>query len=376
MLRFNAEKKSEFAKNAEKNLRIILCAYPKKYISAFSALSSFFSALKNSVFFGISLFMLTACGSTSDDASRTWREKNGKVKVLSTTCMINSLVSQIGNGYIDTLVLIRGELDPHSYQLVKGDDEKFTTANVIFYHGLSLEHGASLQQLLLNSPKAVTIGDKIREENPGLILVYHGTPDPHIWMDISIWKKAVPIIVEALSKQDPQHAAEYRANGERLEQEMQKSHEKILDEMQKVPENKRYLVTSHDAFNYFTRTYLAEEGERKVGKWQLRNTAPEGLAPESQISTADIQSVIDHMLKNNIHVIFAESNVSKDSINKILDAGTEKGMNIVIAPVVLYADAMGPSGSSADTYLKMIEHDARVIAAYMKDPHHTISDEP
>lgn len=322
------------------------------------------------IFFVIlSLFACSRDGGQAQGAFQQWMTPNGKVKVLSTTAMIDDLVKQVGGGYVDSFTLIHGELDPHSYQLVKGDDEKLAFADLIFYNGLGLEHGPSLRNFLQQSPKAIGLGNLIQNKEPSLILNYNGQVDPHIWMDISLWSRTVPYIVAALSQKDPSHADTYKENGERLINEMFKTHEEILILMHSVPPEKRFLVTSHDAFNYFTRVYLAAQGEKETSGWQKRFAAPEGLAPESQLSATDIFAIIEHLNRYNIHVLFPESNVSKDSIRKILKAGQEKGLHLRIATDSLYSDAMGHPGSDGDTYLKMIQHNAKTIAFYLSNGH-------
>jgi manganese/zinc/iron transport system substrate-binding protein len=287
-----------------------------------------------------------------------WREHNGKVKVLSTIAMIHDLVKQVGGDYVDAIALIQGEMDPHSYQLVKGDDEKFAYADLIFFNGLGLEHGPSLQQFLSTSPKAIPLGDRILKTFPEQILRYHQQTDPHIWMDISLWARTVPFIVEALTTVDPVHREAYEANGRQLQKALTEAHQQIFQQMMALPEQQRYLVTSHDAFTYFARAYLATEEERAQGGWEKRFAAPEGLAPESQLSTTDIQFILDHVKKYQICVLFPESNVSKDSIRKIVSAGKEKGLSLYIASDALYGDAMGRAGSDGDSYLKMAQHNA------------------
>lgn len=318
--------------------------------------------------FSLVLLVLAGCTPSSHQkTSQLWMQDNGKLKVLSTTGMIGDLVQQIGGDHVDNLVLIAEQLDPHSYQLVKGDDEKFARAQVIFYSGLNLEHGPSLDAVLRGNPKAVGLGNEIKRDNPEVILRYENQDDPHIWMDISLWSKAVPYIVETLSKADPKNASEYSSNGNKLLKELKDAHAAVRKKLQSIPSFKRYLVTSHDAFNYFARAYLAEDSELKDGSWSERFAAPEGLAPDSQLSTKQIQDIIDHLDKYDIMVLFPESNVSKDSIRKIVDAGTQKGLAVIIASDALYGDAMGPAGSDGDTYIKMITHNADIIAKYLKN---------
>ncbi len=294
-----------------------------------------------------------------------WISDNGRLKVLSTTGMINDLVQRIGGEHVDALTLIQGELDPHSYQLVKGDDEKLMFAQLIFYNGLGLEHGPSLHQHLVDNSKAYALGDYIEKQNPSLVVYVNGQKDPHIWMDISIWSRAIPLIVDTLSQQDPSHAADFKLSGSKLQKEMADVHEEVKQIMQQVPSHKRYLVTSHDAFNYFARAYLSEGNEQETGEWSKRFAAPEGLAPESQLSVTDIKAIIDYLKLHQVALVFPETNVSRDSIRKIIQAGQEQGLQVQMACCPLYGDAMGKPGSEGDSYLKMIKYNAKTLADHM-----------
>ncbi len=317
--------------------------------------------IKKTVILFISLLVFTAaCSLQEKRQQHKWKHEN-RLKVLSTIGMIDDLVKEIGGDEISTLVLIHGELDPHSYQLVKGDDEKIIAADLIFCNGLGLEHGPSLREILTANPKAFCIGDSIRKTDPKSIIFLQNTPDPHIWMDMSLWAKGVPIIVEALSQKDPTHALEYEKRGVQLTQKLNAEHMRLRNEMQTVPPEKRYLVTSHDAFNYFSRAYLTTDAEAKENKGHERFAAPEGLAPESQLSSSDIRYILNHIKKYNIRIIFPESNVSQASIRKLLNAGIEEGLKLKISNAPLYGDAMGPPGSSGDTYIKMIQHNVETF---------------
>lgn len=284
-------------------------------------------------------------------------EGSVKLKILSTTAQIGDLVSSIGGDRVDARILIRGDLDPHSYEIVKGDSEKLSEADLIFYNGLGLEHGASLSVRLSQSPKAMAIGEKISINHPDRILKKGSVDDPHIWMDISLWEKGVAPIVDALSEADPEGALIYKERGAVLSQRMLKVHEEVFLQLQSISPEKRYLVTSHDAFQYFTRSYLAEPGE---AHWQDRFAAPEGLAPEGQLNPRDIQKIIDYLRLRKISVLFPESNVSRDSIRKIASAGRELGLEIRICSEPLYGDSM-----SGFDYLEMMRRNAATIAKYL-----------
>ena len=295
--------------------------------------------------------------SKGDGPLDEWMQPDGKIKVLSTTAIIDDVVGKIGKERIAHLSLITGEMDPHSYELVKGDDEKINRATLIFCHGLGLEHGASLRLKLQHAEGVTYLGDYIKEKQPESILMRKGQEDPHIWMDIFLWKEVIDPIVKELSRVDPEGALFYEQNGNALREEMLAVHEKIRAQILCVPQEKRFLVTSHDAFNYFTKRYLAGGEE----DWSLRFQAPEGLAPDGQLSCFDIQQIIDHLHAHNIHVVFPESNVSKDSLRKIVSASSEKGFSIKLSKGPLYADSLGAPGSDADTYLKMMEHNVSLL---------------
>lgn len=293
-------------------------------------------------------FCLILSGCKPKDQPKCWYAEDGRIKVLSTTAMIGNLVEAIGGDHLDSLILIRGESDPHSYELVKGDDEKFSSADILFANGLNLEHGASLRHQLQSQSHVVYLGSEVEKKVPTQVIRVNGEKDPHVWMDISLWVEAIDAVVEALSTRDKAHSVEYRRNGDQCRQEMLQTHYQIMREMKQIPEEKRYLVTSHDAFRYFVRAYLSEEEQ-----WQKRCVAPEGLAPEGQLSLHDIKKVIDHISSHQIKVVFPESNLSKDALSKIISAAPHP---VRCSRDSLYGDTMGTK-----TYLEMISHNANVL---------------
>jgi manganese/zinc/iron transport system substrate-binding protein len=306
------------------------------------------------------LFLLLVCamfGCKSADREAAFCTEKGALKVLSTTAMIGDIVQQIGGERIAHDTLILGEIDPHSYELVKGDDEKIESADIVFFNGLHLEHGASLLYKIKAHPCAKALGDLVFAKYPEEMLFENGQVDPHIWMDVFLWTKIIQPIVETLSKFDPEGSLYYEDRAKNLEQKMLCFHESLLKKLQQVPESRRYLVTSHDAFGYFARRYLADTQEQQTGDWKKRFAAPEGLAPDGQLGFIDLQEIIRHLLLYNIEVVFSESNLSRDSLKKIVFACKEKKVCVRFSQDALYGDCMGKSGS----YLDMIEHNRAVL---------------
>lgn len=195
----------------------------------------------------------------STDLQKWMDPHSKKTHVLATTKMCASLVEKVGGERVHVWTLIDEDLDPHSYQLVKGDKEKFRRADLVVANGLHLEHGRSLSALLKES-KTLFLGDRIYEQSPGLFLPMDEGLDPHFWMDVSLFSKSVPYIVEALQQIDPDHSEEYATRGGELLLELDQLDHKIRVRMSKIPLEKRYLVTSHDAFQYFARRYLVDNG--------------------------------------------------------------------------------------------------------------------
>jgi len=300
------------------------------------------------------LFLLISCCGCQNSTSKLeeWIRPNGKIKVLSTTTIIDDVVGQVGGDRIDHLALIEGAMDPHSYEIVKGDAEKLSYAQIIFYNGLGLEHGASLRHQLKMHPLAISLGDKIRQHNPEAVLFDRGQVDPHIWLDISLWAEIIDPIVQALSEIDPKNSPYYQANGKKIRESLLALDDSLVQKLQKIAPEKRYLVTSHDAFNYFTRRYLREGAD-----WEDRFCAPEGLAPDGQLSCHDIQQVIDYLSNHRISVIFPECNISQDSLKKIISVCKEKGMKVTIASASLSSDTLGTS----DSYQSMMEHNVNTL---------------
>lgn len=313
----------------------------------------------------IFIALCLGCTSPSEYNHDPWMHKDGKLKVLCTIAMIGDLVQQIGGKYVDVDIMIKRGLNPHAWQPVKGDNEKLLFADLVFYNGLGLEHSPSLISFFSSQTKCIGLGGEILQSNPDLVLKLDNEVDPHIWMDVSLWSKTVPFIVLHLSRKDPGHAEYYQMNGELLLQRLEALHRQIKEQMQAIPSKKRFLITSHDAFNYFARAYLADEEEQKNEAWKYRLASPEGLAPESQVGIAHIWHIVEFMNAHDVHVIFPESNVSKDSLLKIAKASRQKGKKVVMVNEPLYSDGMGEPGSGGDTYEKMILHNAKTIAHYL-----------
>ncbi len=315
-------------------------------------------SFKRYIAFFLCSLLLVACGSVHESSNElgNWIKNDGKVRVLATTAIVQDLVARIGGDDIKVVAIINGNQDPHSYEVVKGDGEKFTYADIVFANGLMLEHSGSMQYQLKHHKDVVFLGEELLKKYPAEIIYVDGQLDPHIWMDISLWSGSIDFIVDKLVEKDPAHKVLYLERAEKVKREFSEMDTQIKERMQKIPESKRYLVTSHDAFNYYVRRYFATPEEVQNGSWRVRMQALQGLAPDEQISVIQIKEIIDHIYKYKIDVIFPESNLSRDSLEKVKEACIKRGKKIRLAKSTLYGDTLG-----GKSYLEMLKYNAEVL---------------
>lgn len=316
------------------------------------------------------LFLFVGCTGGSEYTKRelAWLRKPQAMRVLCTTEMVQALVDAVGGDYVDTLALVYGELDPHSYQLVKGDDEKIAKAEIIFCNGLGLEHGPSLKSVLKRHSAVVYLGDEVAKEDPEAIIYHQETQDPHIWLDVALFAKCCPHIAKHLAKMDPPRAKEYQARAKQIVAELLAIDRDIRSQFNRIDESLRYLVTSHEAFYYLTRAYLAKESEKRSSAWRERFCAPEGLAPESQISLHRIREIATYIQIHGVKAAFLEVNVNSDAICKLQKVLASTGYKLHIPNKPLYSDSMPtirPSevkkSAAYSRYLELIRSNTEVI---------------
>jgi ABC-type Zn uptake system ZnuABC Zn-binding protein ZnuA len=177
-----------------------------------------------------------------------------------------------------------------------------------------------------------------------------GHPDPHVWMDVSAWSQCVGFVAEKLKEYDPPNAAYYQSNAEAYQQELKDLHEYVKKVISSIPEPKRMLITSHDAFSYFSRAYGIEV------------RAPQGVDTRQEASVGDINRLVDLIVEREIEAIFTEDSVNENNLTAIVQGAAQRGWQVRKAEKSLFSDSMGPAGTYEGTYLGMIDHNATTIA--------------
>ena len=173
---------------------------------------------------------------------------------------------------------------------------------------------------------------------------HHGAFDPHAWQSLKHAVTYVDNITAALAKAVPAKAAEFYENRETYVAEIRALHDEIRVMMAKLPENKRTVVTSHDAFQYFGQEY------------GLTFLAPQGLGTESEASANDVARLIQQMRKQRISAVFVENITDPRLLKQIANETDAKvgGM--------LYPGALSGIDGPASTYLDMMRHNASTLS--------------
>lgn len=291
-----------------------------------------------------------SCGSKSP-------ELRDKPTVVCTTTMIYDAISQIFDSTINVSTLIKAGVDPHSYKATAGDLKKIKNADVVIYNGLHLEGKFSeILDELKQRGKALAVAEYIREED--LIYTSERIPDPHIWFEIPLWQLAIRhTIDEMLNRFKERLTSEQfefiQQNAEKYFLELTEVHHEALRMFKEIPEEQRVVITAHDAFNYFGRTYSIEV----IGL--------QGISTASEHGLKDIVQMIQLIVNRRIPAIFVESTISEKAVKAVIEGCSSKG-HIIRLGGMLYSDALGPEHSGHHTLAGAFRHNVYLIYNSLK----------
>ncbi len=277
------------------------------------------------------------------------------LQVVGTTSMVTDLVKQVGGDRVMVEGLMGPGVDPHLYKAGASDVIKLQRADVIFYNGLMLE--GRLADLLTRLARTKRQVYALAEAIPPELLLepeeFAGHYDPHVWFDVTLWMRCVDTVVEGLGGADPANRAVYVARGEAVRARLAALHDWALAKIAELPPERRVLITSHDAYNYFGRAY----GFEVVGL--------QGISTVSEAGLADMARMVDFIKARGIKAIFVESSVPPGTIRRIAeDAKVRVGGE-------LFSDAMGTPGQIENgydlgTYEGMVKHNVNTIVEALK----------
>jgi zinc/manganese transport system substrate-binding protein len=176
----------------------------------------------------------------------------------------------------------------------------------------------------------------------------HGPIDPHAWQDVGNAVRYVATIADGLCAADAASCETFRANAAAYTEDLKALDADIRARIAAVPEARRMVITSHDAFGYFGRAY------------DVRFVSPQGVSTDSEASARDVAALIDQIRDAGVKVIFVET-ISDPRLAARIAAET----GAVVGPP-LYSDALSAPGAAGDTYVGMMRHNADAMIAAMQ----------
>jgi len=296
---------------------------------------------------GIFVFLISSC----QDKTVEMRDKP---VIVVTTSLLADAVQNIVQDSARVQSLMGAGVDPHLYKASLGDLEKLMQADYVFYQGLHLEGKlAEVLEKLGRTKKVMALADEIPDELIRKVDKKGTVPDPHIWFNVKIWKEVVLTACERLSEQMPESASYFESNTSAYIKRLDSLDRYVAAEILKIPESRRVLITSHDAFNYFGDEY------------QIEVKGLQGISTLSEFGLRDVSDLVTMIIERNIQAVFVETSVSSRSLNAVAAGVRERGKEVRIGGT-LYTDALGEPGSKEGTYIGMMEYNVNTIVKALR----------
>ena len=300
----------------------------------------------------VTALFAAGCGDTPGGENKTG--KSGQKTVTVTTSFLADMTKELAGDYVRIEMIIPAGEDPHLYVAQPKDLQKLKEADLVLYHGLHFE-GKMVEVLEKNGPAVSENsppGDILRLEEDGAEVV-----DPHFWFSIPLYKKASEKAAESLIRLVPEHEKEIRANLAKYLKQLDDLDAEIRGKIAQIPPENRNLVTPHDAFNYFSRSY------------GMKVVAPQGVSTNSEVANADIEKTADFIVSHKVKAVFAESTTNPERMKKLQEICKAKGFDVEIVSGEgneLFSDSLAPAGQKGDTYLDMYRSNVDLIVNHLK----------
>ena len=289
-----------------------------------------------------------------DPANRT-----APMNLVATTGQINSALQKLTEGTDANIRLFCGPgVDPHSFSASVRDIQAMKDADAILYNGFHLE--ARLDEHLHHSfgdkswSMASAFPDEFRLDWTDDGEINPDAPyDPHIWNHLPGWSKCVQGLAEYLIKIDPANKATYEKNLTAYEAELTETHQWAKQQLAEIPEARRYIVSAHDAFNYFARVY------------NMQTLAPLGVGNDAEADIQTMSSVAQEISAKKIPVIFLEAITNPKVSRALKEACQARGWEVKIVSQQLYSDDLGET-PPLNTFLGAFRSNVEIIVKNLK----------
>jgi manganese/iron transport system substrate-binding protein len=288
---------------------------------------------------------LTGCDQgINPENGGTQPEQDDRPDVVTTSTMITDWTAQIGGDAVDLMGILEAGADPHIYEPVPADSAAFEEAELILYNGYNLEPNLIR---MINAAgvdaRKVAVAEVVEPRD----MDYEGqqVADPHVWGDVENVVPMVELIRDELIEVSPDNADQFTANAEAYIAALERLDQWITQQIATIPAERRQLVTTHDAFEYYATAYGLEVAGTLIG-----------ISTEEQPSAQTVQQLADSIETLGIPTIFAETTINPRLITTVAE---EAGVQL--SPTELYSDSLGAPGSAGDTYINMMVSNTRAI---------------
>ncbi len=239
----------------------------------------------------IAAAVMTGCGTAEGTA-------NGRLEVATSVAPITSIAAAVAGGRADVEGIVPEGTNSHTFEPAPRVADLVSTADVIFVNGLKLEEPTEklAEQNKKSGAEIVELGTIVL---PRADYIYDfsfpqkdGKPNPHLWTDPTYAIKYAQVISDTLSKRDPANASAYAANYAKFEAAATGLAAALRSDQRSIPAGQRKLLTYHDAYAYFAKTF----GWTVIGAVQPKNF--EDPAP------AEVAKLIDQIKAQKVPTIF------------------------------------------------------------------------
>ncbi len=299
------------------------------------------------------------------------------LRVIASFSIIGDFAANVGGDRIDLKTLVGPDGDAHVYEPKPADAAAMANADVVLVNGLQFE--GFLQRLVeASGTKAPVVeltkggevlknaedehhdaGEEAAEaehKHEGEAHAehdkheegdnhthqeghhHHGEFDPHAWQSVHNAMVYVKNIADAFCAADAAGCDTYMANAEAYGAKLEALDKEIKATVEQIPQDKRTIITSHDAFGYFEHEY------------GLKFLAPEGVSTEAEASAADVAALIKQVREDKASAIFVE-NITNQRLSEQI--ANETGLQI---GGTLYSDALSAADGPAPTYIDMMQN--------------------
>lgn len=298
----------------------------------------------------IAIFLLSFClggcnlGSPSPDPRAAAPGAN-QPSVVSTSTILTDLTAQIAEDEVQLIGILQPGADPHVYEPVPADSRELEKADLILYNGYNLEPSLiKLMNAAGGDARKVAVGEvvqplQLQKDQRATV------PDPHVWGSVKNVIQMVATIRDALIELSPDDRDRFTQNAAQLTTELEALDTWITQQIQTIPPEKRRLVTTHDAFQYYARAYDLDIIGTLIG-----------ISTEEQPSAQTVQRLVESVKSAQVPAIFAET-----TINPALIKTVAQEAGVQLAPRSLYSDSIGAPGSDGDSYINMMVANTRTI---------------